>query len=171
MSVGFSSDGKRIISGSDDKTIRIWDAHGYEAVQSKWVAYNSGGVALMSYIINCQCYPLLYGLICTQSFWIYQAYSVCFSSKSLQALYNSPQLLDGLMEEDMIVRHQPVKVFHDHWIRGPKGRLLLWIPPTFWGPFYSMWTIVVIPKGRCVELDLSQMVHGEQWHQCFKSVV
>ncbi|KIK24665.1 hypothetical protein PISMIDRAFT_645323 [Pisolithus microcarpus 441] len=104
-SVGFSSDGKRIVSGSDDKTIRIWDVHGYEAVQSKWVAYNSGGV------------------------------------------------------------------FHDGWIRGPKGRLLLWIPPTFQGSSYSMWTIAIIPKGSCVELNLSQMVHGEQWHQCFNAAV
>ncbi|KIK23000.1 hypothetical protein PISMIDRAFT_101278, partial [Pisolithus microcarpus 441] len=167
-SVRFSYDGKKIISGSDDQTIRIWDAYGYEVVQSKWVSYNSDGVALTSHIIDCEYYPLAIHFCFTESTWIYKAYSVCFSSISLEALHYSSQLLDGLMEEDMNVRLQPVKVFHDGWIRGPKGRLLLWIPPTLREPSYSIWTTVVIPKGSCIELDLSQMVHGKQWYQCFK---
>ncbi|KIK14898.1 hypothetical protein PISMIDRAFT_342730 [Pisolithus microcarpus 441] len=150
-SVGFSSDGKRIVSCLDDKSMTIWDTHGFEAVQSKGVAYDSEDVTLISHIMN--------------------SHSVCFSSISSHALQDSLQFLDGLMEEEMNVRHQPVKVCHDGWIRGPKGRLLLWIPPAFWGPSYSMWTVAVIPKGSCIELDLSQMAHGKQWHQCFKPVV
>ncbi|KIK24647.1 hypothetical protein PISMIDRAFT_645301 [Pisolithus microcarpus 441] len=57
-SVGFSLGGKRIVSGSYDNTVRIWDAHGFEAVQSKWVAYNSEDVTLLPLIINCEYYLL-----------------------------------------------------------------------------------------------------------------
>ncbi|KAI6026968.1 hypothetical protein EDC04DRAFT_2573423, partial [Pisolithus marmoratus] len=96
---------------------------------------------------------------------------VCFSSVSSQALHDGQQILDGIQWDDVHVGYQPVKLFNDGWIRGPKGRLLLWIPPTFWRPFYSMWTTVVIPKGRCIELDMSQMVHGTLWHECFSPVV
>ncbi|KIK12217.1 hypothetical protein PISMIDRAFT_689660 [Pisolithus microcarpus 441] len=66
---------------------------------------------------------------------------------------------------------EPVQLFSDGWIRGPQNRLLLWLCPTFWRPFYSMWNTVVVPRGSCIELDLSQMVHGNKWHHCFKPVV
>ncbi|KIN95037.1 hypothetical protein M404DRAFT_1007823, partial [Pisolithus tinctorius Marx 270] len=64
---------------------------------------------------------------------------------------------------------QAVKLHDDGWIRGPKGQLLLWIPPKLRSPFYSMWTIQVIPRGCCTVLDLSQMAHGKEWCKCFHS--
>ncbi|KIN99233.1 hypothetical protein M404DRAFT_1004898, partial [Pisolithus tinctorius Marx 270] len=64
---------------------------------------------------------------------------------------------------------QAVKIHDDGWIRGPKGQLLLWIPPKLRSPFYSMWTRAVIPRGCCTELDLSQMAHGKEWCKCFHS--
>ncbi|KAG6327143.1 hypothetical protein ID866_11946 [Astraeus odoratus] len=58
----------------------------------------------------------------------------------------------------------------DGWIRGPHNQLLLWVPHALQKPFYSMHTILVIPKG-CAELDLSSMVaHGYNWQRCFKPV-
>ncbi|KAG6327029.1 hypothetical protein ID866_12060 [Astraeus odoratus] len=62
----------------------------------------------------------------------------------------------------------PVKLHDDGWIRGHNNVLLLWIPPALQKPFYSMHTIVVIPKGGCAELDLSKMIHGKEWQNCFK---
>ncbi|KAI6020502.1 hypothetical protein EDC04DRAFT_2575945, partial [Pisolithus marmoratus] len=63
-----------------------------------------------------------------------------------------------------------VKLHQDGWIKGPNGRLLLWIPVTLRQPLYSMWTTRVIPTGCCIELDLGHMVHGHIWHKCYKPV-
>ncbi|KAI6043816.1 hypothetical protein EDC04DRAFT_2647672 [Pisolithus marmoratus] len=74
------------------------------------------------------------------------------------------QLLDGLTSEH---NTQPVLLHHDGWLKGPQGRLLLWIPSALQNPLYSMCNILIIPRG-CTELDLSTMVHGNQRQECFK---
>ncbi|KAI6127339.1 WD40-repeat-containing domain protein [Pisolithus sp. B1] len=140
-SVAFSLDGKRIISGSDDGTIRVWDVESFEDVVNGYRKLN------------------LYSP---------KVYPICFSSVSSHALHDSEQLLVGLLQNSVIVDCSPVKLHSDGWIRGPMGRLLLWIHPTLWRPVYSMWTVLVIPIGCCLELDLSKMVHGSSWHECFR---
>ncbi|KIN93926.1 hypothetical protein M404DRAFT_432549 [Pisolithus tinctorius Marx 270] len=95
-----------------------------------------------------------------------RGYSICFSFDPSHALLNSNLLVDESMQwKAMLV--QAVKLHGDGWIRGPNGQLLLWIPPTLRSPFYSMWTTAVIPRGCCIELDLSQMVHDKEWYKCF----
>ncbi|KAI6139965.1 hypothetical protein BKA82DRAFT_4219479 [Pisolithus tinctorius] len=88
---------------------------------------------------------------------------------SSHALHDAGQLLDHLQDAHTS-RDEPVKLHNDGWLKGPNGRLLLWIPVSLRVPFYSMWNTAVIPIGCCVELDLSQMVHGTKWHQCFRSI-
>ncbi|KIK13405.1 hypothetical protein PISMIDRAFT_118949 [Pisolithus microcarpus 441] len=55
------------------------------------------------------------------------------------------------------------------WLKGPQDQLLLWIPASFRKPFYSMYTTLIIPRG-CMELNLSKMVHGSKWQECFKQI-
>jgi len=62
--------------------------------------------------------------------------------------------------------HECVSLHEDGWIRGQHGQLLLWVPPAFREVFYSMWTRLIIPRG--VVLDLSEMVHGFKWNQCYE---
>ncbi|KIN94724.1 hypothetical protein M404DRAFT_1008106 [Pisolithus tinctorius Marx 270] len=95
-------------------------------------------------------------------------YPICFSFDPSHALHNSDPLFDGFVQQGAMLG-QAVKLHDDGWIRGPKGQLLLWIPPKLRSPFYSMWTIAVIPRGCCTELDLSQMAHGKEWCKCFHS--
>ncbi|KIN98511.1 hypothetical protein M404DRAFT_1005182 [Pisolithus tinctorius Marx 270] len=154
-SVAFSLDGKRIISGSDDATIRVWNAESFEDAihiheKFKSSLQSSEGEPLSSFMAHVN--------------------PICFSPILSHALNDSERLLGGLSLDNVIVDSDPVKLHSDGWIKGPRGRLLLWIHPAFWGSFYSMRTIVVISTGCCLELDLSKMVHGHKWQECFKSV-
>ncbi|KIN99576.1 hypothetical protein M404DRAFT_1004516 [Pisolithus tinctorius Marx 270] len=200
LSVGFSPDGKRVVSGSQDKTVGIWDVeqgmqigsliHGccgsvFSVVFSpdnKKIALGSDDSAVR--VLDAEGFVGMFNTcknltlpVCNPRNIpvppadVIQAYPICFSSVSSNALPDAQQLLDGLLLEDPSVVDEPVRFHPDGWIRGPKGRLLLWIPPALWRSFYSMWTKTVIPKGCCIELDLSQMAHGNKWHQCFKPVL
>ncbi|KIO04629.1 hypothetical protein M404DRAFT_26080 [Pisolithus tinctorius Marx 270] len=181
-SVAFSPDGEKIVSGSGDKTVRVWDAEKGVQIGSPLeghtdsvnsVAFSPDGKR----IVSCSRDETLrvwgsaergvqvggphegHGVA---------AYLICFSSNPSHAIHDTAQLLDGLQYEGVDMRKEPIKLHSDGWVRGPKGRLLLWIPPTFWRQWYSMWTRVVIPRGSCIELDLSQTFHGNRWPECFK---
>ena len=88
--------------------------------------------------------------------------SIRFSSVSSHALHDRDKQLCSHDGEDF---HQCVMLHPDGWIKGQYGQLLLWVPSPMTTPFYSMCTRLVIPQG-CVELDLSQMVHGSKWQEC-----
>ncbi|KIN97417.1 hypothetical protein M404DRAFT_1006058 [Pisolithus tinctorius Marx 270] len=145
--VAFSHDGKRVISGSFDYTMRVWDTQIYEDMitshqKMKLSAYYPEG---------------------------FKTHPIRFSSVPSHALHDSEQLLDGFQPEDVDGWLEPVKLHPDGWFRGPKGGLLLWLPPSFWKPFYSSCNKVVIPSDCCTELDLGHMVHGDKWHKCLKT--
>ncbi|KIN97457.1 hypothetical protein M404DRAFT_895555 [Pisolithus tinctorius Marx 270] len=190
-SVVFSPDGKRIVSGSSDKTMRVWDTESHEQLyclpQShtgplSTVAFSLDGTRIASGSYDS-----------TIRTWNTQKYEdiithhqnsktpacnanafgtpqICFSSVLSHALHDSEQLLDGFQPQHVEELIEPVKLHPDGWMRGPEGRLLLWLPPTFWRPFYSSCNVAVIPKDCCTELDMSHMVHGDKWHRCLKTV-
>ncbi|KIN98755.1 hypothetical protein M404DRAFT_827987 [Pisolithus tinctorius Marx 270] len=134
----------RIASGSWDNTVRVWENEMFTMVASH-----------PSSILHP--FPPADGV---------KGYPICFSYDPSHALLNSNPLVDGFMQQNAVLG-AVVKLHDDGWIKGPKGQLLLWIPPTLRSPFYSMGTNIVIPRGCCIELDLSQMVHGKEWFKCF----
>ncbi|KAG6326668.1 hypothetical protein ID866_12421 [Astraeus odoratus] len=77
------------------------------------------------------------------------------------SLHNVHNLYDGIDD----LKDAP-KVNVDGWIIGPKGRLLLWIPSYYHAFLYSPRNALVIPTGG-PELDLSMMVHGDIWQDCY----
>ncbi|KIK21039.1 hypothetical protein PISMIDRAFT_681748 [Pisolithus microcarpus 441] len=154
--VAFSHNGKRIVSGSLDHTIRIWDCQIYEDN-----IINPPKLKMSPHDLKSAFPP---------SHTVAGAPAVCFSSVPSHALYDSEQFIDGCQSEGAQGWYEPVKLHPDGWFRGPRGRLLLWLSPTFQRPFYSSCNVVVIPSDCCTELDMSQMVHGDKWHKCLKVV-
>ncbi|KAG6328121.1 hypothetical protein ID866_10969 [Astraeus odoratus] len=90
--------------------------------------------------------------------------SICFSSNSAHALCNASDLFEGINIEYQDYRDL-IECDADGWVVGPRGRLLFWVPGYFHGKLYTPRNRLVIPKGP--ELDLSQMVHGDEWGKCY----
>ncbi|KAG6330717.1 hypothetical protein ID866_8373 [Astraeus odoratus] len=175
-SVAFSPDGRWIASGSYDKTIRIWDAHTGSQIGSPleghtnyvWsVAFSPNGSW-----ITIRLWDAYTG---TQIGNPFEGHISCVTSVSFSP--DGMLLLSGSMDNQIRVwktgHHDGVKdwkdtvrVNVDGWITGPEGRLLLWIPSYYHALFYSPRNSLVIPKGG-PELDLSMMVHGDKWQDCY----
>lgn len=151
--VTFSSDGQKILSSSEDKSVRVWDWKGYVDMRTHNVFASSDygpNTTGSSNIMECQ----------------KSLYPIHFSCDSSHVLHGSEELLNGLGGLE-VNWHEPVWLdLKDGWIKGPQGRLLLWVPLSFREPFYSMWNKLVIPTGSCIELDLSRMPHGKKWKEC-----
>ena len=184
--VAFSPDGRHIVSGSDDRTIQVWDTQtGVQVGNSlqghthgvNSVAFSPDGRHIVSgsYDRTIQVWDAQTGVQLghpLQESPTEQAMSVPsihFSSSSAHALQDSQgNFVDvSIIDEDC---RNLVCLKDDGWIVGPNRRLLLWVPPQYRSfYFYTPWTNMIIPRGG-PELDLSKMVHGPTWHECYTSV-
>ncbi|KAG6330844.1 hypothetical protein ID866_8244 [Astraeus odoratus] len=178
-SISFSPEGTRIVSGSIDCTVRVWYAEkgmqisiplqGHtEAVTS--VAFSPDGTRIVSGSADCTV-RVLDAKKGVQIGIPLQGHtslvvSVAFSSDEHHALCD-PHLV--LCETFIKKSHMnySARLCAGEWVRGPKAELLFWVPCTLRKPFYSVYSTLVVPKGACIELDLSKMTHEAQWHKCF----
>ncbi|KAG2753679.1 hypothetical protein P692DRAFT_20721712, partial [Suillus brevipes Sb2] len=137
-SVSFSPDGTRIVSGSQDSTVRVWDA----ATGLPFVEHTE---------------------IHSSASSSHRHRAVCLASRLEHALRNPAELLETTTHEF----NDPtgLAVPKDGWMVGADRRLLFWVPPpNREQPLYHPGTVFVIPSG--LEIDLSRMSHGESWANC-----
>ncbi|KIL53895.1 hypothetical protein M378DRAFT_93416, partial [Amanita muscaria Koide BX008] len=139
----FSPDGKRIASGSHDKTICIWDVETGEQVTNPLKGH-TGYVR-----------------------------SVAFSpdGKRIASGSNDKTIYvwDAEINIPSPIAHGKHVALDPHgWITGPypQGHLLMWIPEAKRKPFLTNRVTMIISK-QAVELDLSSMAHGYMWDRCY----
>ena len=183
-SVAFSSDGRHIVSGSLDQTIQVWDVWtgmiwvGNIPQEHPQSLVNLGAVppdgkhTVSSSDENVICTWDEKGSSQMASFQehaYFQAVSttplIYFSSAVAHALQNPQSLFfDTNLRGDW---RDFIQLQKDGWIVGPNGKLLLWVPPSYHTKLglYFSWT-GFIPRG-IPKLDLSKMVHGTDWHECY----
>ena len=188
-SVAFSPDGRYIVSGSRDETIQLWDAQTGEQVGNPLQGHTSSvnSVAFSPdgrHIVSGSCDETIQ--LCNAQMAGGQVGNalkeqtskslsstlspIHFSSSAAHALHD----VHSLFVDMSIVKgdfRDLVHLQNDGWIMGPKGKLLLWVPPSYHKIFHhTPWTHLVIPRG-IPELDLSKMAHGPTWHKCYTPVL
>jgi len=179
LSVAFSPDGRHIVSCSNDKTIQLWDAQTGAQVGNPLQGHT---LSVLSVAFSPDGRHIVSGsLDTTIRLWNWaqtSGYEQTLSSKSVTTspIYFSSSVAHALQNAQSLFVDTSnlkgdwrdiVQLQADGWIVGPNGQLLLWVPPSYHLlSFYSPWTRMVIPKG-IPELDLSNMVHGTAWYECY----
>jgi WD40 repeat protein len=137
-SVGFSPDGKCLVSGSFDKTIRLWDVE--TPGEQMLSALETPNLKLLQHAIR-------------------------FSSQLDHGLFKPVELFNQISE--IIPLAELVYMEFDGWVlTGSMQSLLFWSPLMYHPRLYSLRTQLIIPAPG-VQLDLSNMAHGSLWHLCY----
>jgi WD40 repeat protein len=146
--VAFSADGQHIVSGSDDRTIRVWNAMTGETVAGPFTGHTG---------------PVI---------------SVAFSpdgqhvvSGSLDRTIRLSNVTIGKTEPaDDIDLTEHFVINDEGWVCGSKGELLMWVPSVHREYLHRQSTIWISGE-RGTILNLSNFVHGPSWATCINAQI
>jgi WD40 repeat protein len=166
-SFGFSPDGTHIVSGSDDKTIRIWDARTGEEVMKPLkghtdciasVGFSPDGTHIVSGSYD-------------RTIRIWDARTGEEVMKPLKGNISSVIPDIGLIASSSVLPNFQSHLYFgslshgDGWIRGSHQELLFWVIPE-WRDFVQWHPCILIVGQSRVRCDLRHYVHGTEWTRC-----
>ena len=190
-SVAFSADGTRIVSGSFDKTIRVWDAGTGKSVMEPLrghkgrvnsVAFSADGTRIVSGSDDntIRVWDAHTGKSATEPLrgHLGGVKSVTFSADGTRIVSGSN---DKTIRSDTAIDSyyfafldgRGVPTFcpnsklnrDDGWLYDANGNILFWVPPMNRAGLYYPQTTMVIGV-QATQIDLSRFMHGEHWtHQ------
>ena len=178
MAVGFSSDGTRIVSGSVDKSVRVWDAStGVELKELKGhtsvvnsVGFSSDGKRIVSgsYDSSVRVWDALTGVELKKleghTSW---ANSVGFSSDGMRIVSGSSDHSVRVWDVSKICDdHFSWSLADSNWIISSPGQNhLMWVPQEAGLP--SPFNILMISRFGFATVDFCRAMIGVNWVHCY----
>ena len=192
LSVAYTPDGRYIISGSGDKTIRIWDTETGAAVgppleghtSSVWaVACSPDGrrIASGSDDGTIRIWDVGTGTVVGEPLRVHTGpvMSVAYSPNGRHIISGSADTTIRIWDAnpDAVVdkHHQGctegAQPDSEGWVRDSEGGLLYWVSPDYRGGLHSpaLLTIPVTSRLRPVSLDVDDFAFGTSWVQIFNN--
>src|SRR5258706_406445 len=195
MSVASSPDGRHIISGSDDHTIRIWDAKTGAAVGDplkghthsvRSVAYSPDGRHIISGSDDhtIRIWDAKTGTAVGDPLkgHTHSVLSIAYSSDGQHIVSGSYDNTTRVWDAFPSASIRPsactpthpelfAKPNKDGWVRDAEGGLLYWVPHYCRRTIHSpaLMTIPLTSHNRSVSLDFGDIAFGTSWTQIFKS--
>jgi len=181
-SIAFSYDGKRVISGSDDKTVRIWDAEIGQTVSGSFegtvrvlsVAFSHDGKRVVSGSTDSTVH--IWGAETGQTVpdlsdeHTRGVTSIAFSHDGKRVV--SPSHTTELTRiafhdaENTRMFCDQSSLHHHGWIHNPHSELLFWLPPQNRSGLWWPNNTVVIGRSS-TKIDFSKFIHGDNWTHCW----
>ena len=138
LSVAYSPDGNHIVSGSEDKTIRVWDPHSGQCIAGPFQGH-TGPITSIAYSPD----------------------GSCIVSGSEDLTIKVWALQDLLSFGERYCQE-------DGWIELSRGACFFWIPSWARHAFYLPTHTLVVSPYQTYKLDFSDFSYGESWVLCWK---
>jgi WD40 repeat protein len=157
-SVSFSPNGRYIVSGSSDNTIRIWDVQTGSCV--------SGPLGGHSNYVHSVCFSPDGRYIASGS------QDTTIRIWDVEAIL-SGRSCDSAIPHNVLVgrlKGQAALANFSGWTLGPDEEQLCWVPQGHREAIWRPATVRILGRTTMIKLDLSNLITGREWLDCFLDV-
>jgi WD40 repeat protein len=139
LSIAFSPDGKQIASGSQDNTVQLWSVE-----MGVSIGQPIGGHESASFLAQCR--------------WFHTNKIPWFPPAESKPSLQYPHDL-----------FPPSPAISSGWILGPKGELILWVPPAY--HMFLQHPDHIVRRSNNPQIDFQHFKCGQEWAQCQELLV